>query len=154
MEEGAVQRKKATERRSVILMVRLTPDEQTQVEDSARQSGLPVATYIRTVILGRRLAPVVPQVNFDAIDQLRRIGNNLNQAVVAIYTRSLSPSLRPPLLELVTLVRKLRAELAGKLAVDYERNAVAQPANDPDLTDDPNLDHDPNSADDSRAEAP
>lgn len=136
MEEGAVQRKKATERRSVILMVRLTPDEQTQVEESARQSGLPVATYIRTVILGRRLAPVVPQVNFDAIDQLRRIGNNLNQAVVAIYTRSLSPSLRPPLLELVTLVRKLRAELAGKPAVDYERNAVAQPANDPDLTED------------------
>lgn len=142
MEEGVLRASRKPQRHTMMVMVRFTPEDHATVEQCARLSGVPVATYIRAVSLGRVLAPVVPAVNYDAIGQLRRIGNNINQALVTIYTGKVPSSFRPMLLELITLIRKLRAELSGKVAVEYEREPVVQPANDPELAD-PANDTDP-----------
>lgn len=127
----------ATEPRELSIKIRVSPSEYAEAEILAKEVGLPLSTYCRQALLRRPLVSAIPSVNYDAIGQLKRIGNNINQALVAIYTGKVPPSFRPALLELITLIRKLRAELAGQVAAEYTRDPVVQPANDPDLVEDP-----------------
>jgi len=73
------------ERRTAGLTVQLTPAERKQLGDAARQEGAGLGEYIRQLCLRRAgQAPTVAGVrrNPDAKrlpDELRAIGNNLNQ---------------------------------------------------------------------------
>ncbi len=68
-----------TDLRTVVKLIRYTPDECAAVSAHARACGLPVARYVRETSLG-----VIPRVrrshtNAELIRQLASIGNNLNQ---------------------------------------------------------------------------
>lgn len=101
-------------RRDQRLRIRLSKNERGRIEILAQACALSVGTYLRLAALNRKIRPAVPAVNYDCLRELARLGNNLNQALVATYTRGASPELRPILLELLSLVRLLRSALVSR----------------------------------------
>lgn len=75
----------AVERRTAGLTIQFTPTERKQLGEAAQRSGAPVGEYVRQLCLRRGgREPVVagarrnPEAKLLA-DELRAIGNNLNQ---------------------------------------------------------------------------
>lgn len=98
----------SAERRLQVIEVRVSASEQAQLIKRARQSGLPLSTYLRRMGLdGRIIAPPAIE-NIEAYRTLGRLGQLLNQALRAVHqgrARNLPPGL------LLTLERRVR-ELA------------------------------------------
>ena len=68
--------------RNEILKFRVTPAEKAQITESALSSYRLVSTYLRDCALGKSIIVVN---GADAVaDELRRIGNNLNQITRAV----------------------------------------------------------------------
>lgn len=65
--------------RSVIIRTRVTPEEVTWLDQRAMCLGLSLSAYTRQVILDRKLPP--PPLTREALNELRVIGNELDQAV-------------------------------------------------------------------------
>jgi hypothetical protein len=103
------------ERRSARVSVSLTEAEREALSEQARDVGLPLAVLVaRLALSGQVQAPTIPAANLQAVGELARIGNNLNQ-----LTR-LSHQLGVPGDNLVVLLGELsqavascRAELRG-----------------------------------------
>jgi hypothetical protein len=76
-----VQRRPRSSRgpRSVVIRTRVTPEEVGWLDQRATYLGLSLSAYTRQVILCRKLPP--PPLTRAAINQLRTIGNELDQAV-------------------------------------------------------------------------
>jgi hypothetical protein len=68
----------ADRRRHHLVAIRLTTSELATLRERAELSALPLSCYIRDAALGR---PLSSRVNHNAIVQLVRAGNLLNQAV-------------------------------------------------------------------------
>lgn len=68
--------------RTVFVGVRLTADERATLERAATAAGVPVSAYLRQAALSGPVA-ISPRrsLEWPVLDQLRRIGVNLNQAV-------------------------------------------------------------------------
>lgn len=66
-------------------------------------------------MMGKRIPvpPKVPVVNQDCVGQLNRLGNNLNQLLVQIYTYQAPLGLRSTVHNLLTLVKGIRRQLMG-----------------------------------------
>lgn len=94
--------------------MRVSKDERDRIEVLARACALSIGTYLRRAALGRKVQPAVPAINYHCIQELVRVGRNLNQALVTTYTRGASPDLRPTLLELLALLEGLRLALTGQ----------------------------------------
>ena len=94
--------------------MRVSKDERDRIEILARACALSIGSYLRRAALGRRLQPAVPAINYHCIQELVRVGRNLNQALVAMYTRGASSDLLPTLLELLALLEGLRSTLTGQ----------------------------------------
>lgn len=58
--------------------------------------------------------PIVPAVNYSAVGEMRRLGNNLNQLLVLSYSNDNARGLQKEVLELLHLHRELRAALVGR----------------------------------------
>ena len=69
-------------KRNIRLMIRLNEKENILLIDKVRKSGLSKEAYIRYLISGYIPMEKPSQDFFDMIDQLRRIGNNINQLVM------------------------------------------------------------------------
>ena len=65
--------------RSVIIRTRVTLEEVTWLEQCAAYYGLSLSAYTRLVILSRKLPPL--PLAREALNQLRGIGNELNQVI-------------------------------------------------------------------------
>ncbi len=65
--------------RSLILPVRVSPDERRHLVEQARSCGLAVSTFVRQSALGAKLRQRRGKVEQDAVYHLARVGNNLNQ---------------------------------------------------------------------------
>jgi hypothetical protein len=76
-----VQRRPRSSRgpRSVILRTRVTHEEVTWLDQRATYLGLSLSSYTRQVILHRKLPP--PPLTREALNELRAVGNELDQAV-------------------------------------------------------------------------
>jgi hypothetical protein len=67
------------------ILVRLLPDERAAIEKKARQTGLSLASFLRTCGLGtpgpraKRSAPVDAEALARATAALNKVGSNLNQ---------------------------------------------------------------------------
>lgn len=65
--------------RSHIQSVRLTRGELAVLHGKARTAGLPLSTFLRHAALGKTVRARRGQVDRDAIYQLVKVGNNINQ---------------------------------------------------------------------------
>ena len=72
-------------KRNIRLMIRLNEKENILLIDKVRKSGLSKEAYIRYLISGYIPMEKPSQDFFDMIDQLRRIGNNINQLVMIAH---------------------------------------------------------------------
>jgi hypothetical protein len=80
----------------------------------ARSVSLSVGAYLRTKAFGSKLDPGrIPAANLRFLSELSRLGNNLNQLLVLIYTGRAPLGLLATLRALRREVGQLRAELAG-----------------------------------------
>lgn len=96
--------------RTVVRAARFTPEEWALLEGRARDCGLAPSTYMREVSLGAvpRARPGV--VSREAVYQLSRIGNNLNQltrTANALQRVELSRRLEQVLAELRAALKEL-----------------------------------------------
>jgi hypothetical protein len=73
-------------RRTYFRSFRLTRGELASLRAKAHAAGLPVSTYLRKVALGKKVPRRRGQLNRDAVYQLSKIGNNLNQLARAANT--------------------------------------------------------------------
>jgi len=107
-------------RRTIFLKVRFSPSEHRQV---IRLCGnVPLADFLRTQSLRKRPLPAdrVPEVNHQVILELRRLGNNLNQAVHLIHTGVIPPGFGE-------ILRILNATIKA-----YHRSLLGFPSDAPD----------------------
>ena len=89
-ENEAGHRKKKTHgsnqrQRTKTAMVRMTPDESAAITERAQNAGLSTAAYLRACALGdsgpraKRSPPINRALLSEALADLNRVGNNLNQ---------------------------------------------------------------------------
>ena len=72
-------KKQTDQTRSHTVRARVTPDERTSIEQQAANAGLSLTEYVRRRVLGHRINPRPARVDFELVNQLRKIGVNLNQ---------------------------------------------------------------------------
>lgn len=89
--------------RTRIVTARFRPDEWAAICERARDAGVAPSRYLRQAALGAVPKPRPHAVNREAVYQLGRIGNNLNQ--LAKLGNSGFPVPRSELLETLAAVR-------------------------------------------------
>ena len=106
--------------RTVQHLLMLTPTEKSDWQAKAKMTGMNLNEYIRHCVARRRIVPTPPALHYQAVAQLGRIGNNLNQQVRALnsavkagqnienYTEAMQT-----VHEVQQLLRKLQLELLG-----------------------------------------
>lgn len=76
------------EKRSETLQIMVSPVERAKIEAKADQARLPMADYLRGVALKPKLKIIQGrQLDFEATDQLRRVGVLLNQIAKAMNAK-------------------------------------------------------------------
>lgn len=81
-------KKTPDERRDLRVAFRLTASDALAIEARAKAAGVSVSQYARDMSLNGRVAIVErPGLDFDTLDQLRRIGVNLNQLTREYHRR-------------------------------------------------------------------
>lgn len=97
--------------RTVQHLLMLTPNEKTQWKAKAKVAGMNLNQYIRHCVARRRIAPTPPAVNYQAVAQLGRIGNNLNQQVKAMNSALTCGQELPNVLEAMQVVEEVHSLL-------------------------------------------
>ena len=100
--------------RSYQVMVRLTESDAERAREAAERAGVALPELIRQLLLAQRAPAPRPTLSPDVVREIRRQGNNLNQLLRAIHTRSAPLTLLPTVHEILALYRALRALLDGK----------------------------------------
>lgn len=91
-------KKQSGELRTDYFKFRLTPSERLQIEAAAHKAGMIASEYARTQTLkGHVVVNEHRTLDHAVIDQLRRIGVNLNQLTRMAYVREKMPSALPQL---------------------------------------------------------
>ncbi len=112
--QGGRPRLDGQQRQSCQVMVRFTERDAATLRDLAKRAGLPLQKLIRRAALEAKIPPRPPEVHLDCVGQLRRIGNNLNQALLLTYRGGGPTDLRTAILELLLLCREIRMRLLGE----------------------------------------
>ncbi len=97
-------------RRTEALLVRLSPAELGTIRERAERCGRPTSTFMREVALGAVPRARPRRLEQEAVYQLGRIGNNLNQlarAANATGRIELARRIRDALGELLEAVRRI-----------------------------------------------
>lgn len=104
-------------KRTRLVPIRFTQEEYERIYYMAYDMNLDFSKYVRKLALGQQVRPPLPNISIETYVELGRIGNNLNQLTRAINQEvklGHSPQLDPvPLVELLTLLQKVRLEIAG-----------------------------------------
>jgi hypothetical protein len=110
----------ADARRTWKFTVRLSPAEYRLV--CRLSGGIPISTFLRLQALRKRPLPAdrVPPVNMRTIGELRKLGNNINQAVHLIHTGVIPP-------DFGEILRVLNASIQA-----YHRSLLGFPSDAPD----------------------
>ena len=121
--------KKEAERLTVILPVRLAPDDRERYKRLASSRGLSVSDYIRQLV--ERDAAPKPARSFKAandgdvdeqtpeeklIYELHRIGNNLNQLTKKYHSHNIEP---PGLRSLFPVLERLLTQVFKQINVEH-----------------------------------
>ena len=82
-------RKDPHAKRDLRVAFRLSAPDAETLANRAKQAGLPVSTYARQMTLSGKVTvrPARATLDFETLDQLRRIGVNLNQLTRAYHRR-------------------------------------------------------------------
>ena len=91
--------------------VRFSPEELEQVRETAEVLGLTLSAFIRAACLGEKIRGRPRGVTREAIHQLARVGNNLNQLTHWANTHKHLRSLRE-LEDVLELLREKIEELS------------------------------------------
>ena len=98
------------------LTVRFTEAELEYVTAKAARAHLEPAPFVRLVAIGTTVSPPrVPEINFQAIADMNRLGNNLNQLVKLIHSRRAPSGLAPAIEELLEHFDRIETLLLGQL---------------------------------------
>jgi hypothetical protein len=113
--------------REAWLSFRVTEAELAEITSRAQLAGLDRSTYVRRAALAQRIVALrVPAVHLQAIGQLQRIGNNLNQAVRLVHEGRLSPDLGSSVEEVRRLLLELRRALRGEGRGEGEADSAGE----------------------------
>ena len=99
--------------RSDVLHVRLLPGEKEAALAEAEKFGLDLATHVRRVLLKRHTQKLVPQPTIEMIQQLRRLGNNINQLTHLAHTGRINPRLGSLLEQVLGAIDQFHRHLLG-----------------------------------------
>lgn len=101
--------------RTAVIPVRLTPEERDELRKQAETHHVSLSDYIRRIVLKRRMPlAAAPEVNRETYNQLRRVGNNLNQLAHAMNLGSNPVGIDANLLgELKALVKEIGFQVLG-----------------------------------------
>jgi hypothetical protein len=100
-------------RRLYFQSLRLTAGERAVVRARAHAAGLTVSEFLRRAALGKRVRARPGQVRRDAVYQLSKVGNNLNQLARAANTAG-QVRAEELLEEALGELRAVLAELTGE----------------------------------------
>ena len=97
------------------LTVRMTAEEYAVLQAKAAGEEITLSDLARLVLLRHRVRrPAIPRVNLAALDQLHRLGNNLNQLVKLLHQGRAPVGLKGVLDRLLALCGEIRSLLAGE----------------------------------------
>ena len=66
-------------KRSIQITLWLDEDEKKKLNDNASKAGLSISSYLRSLIVGYKPKELPNDNLYELLNQIRRIGNNLNQ---------------------------------------------------------------------------
>ncbi|MDL5051500.1 plasmid mobilization relaxosome protein MobC [Oscillatoria amoena NRMC-F 0135] len=90
--------KDETEKQNTVLPpIRCTADEKSKINKKAEQSGLSLSEYVRTIALNGKIIIKQSLIEFTYLDQLRKIGVNINQQTRQLNATGLIPEDLPRL---------------------------------------------------------
>jgi hypothetical protein len=95
------------------LEIKLSLAEMELLRATARESGIPLRTFVRRCAIGQRLPQPVPKVNVELARELSRVGSNLNQLLHAINSGKAGEPPAVDLLQLQDLLAQVRRQLRG-----------------------------------------
>lgn len=102
----------STRPRAYHLGVRLTQDEEAALLARASELGCSLSELARAALLSVPLDPRrFPPLNRDSVEQLARLGNNLNQLVKLLHEGRAPVGIKSALTDLLAKVETLREEL-------------------------------------------
>ncbi len=110
-------RKQVEQKRTRVIAFRVTDDEYASIERRAHKADIDIGDFVRHAALRKRITkPQTAPANFEAVNQLRRIGVNFNQIARALNSGGGSlPSSFHALCERVeALLGTLFAEYLGR----------------------------------------
>lgn len=86
-------RKQAEQKRSRVIAFRVTDDEYAAVENKARKAEIDIGDFARHAVLRKRVTQrqTAAPADFEAVDQLRRLGVNFNQIARALNSGGGTP---------------------------------------------------------------
>jgi hypothetical protein len=96
-----------------ILRVRILAEEHASAIQAAADLSLDLSTYLRHLLSKRRIPPIAPAPTLAMIQQLSRLGNNLNQLTRLAHTGRVSPRLEPLLEQIRGEIEAFRRQLLG-----------------------------------------
>lgn len=83
---------------------RAAPEEWRSINEKAKQTGIPVATYARHSALMQPMPERSTRIDIESVAALNRLGSNLNQIAKSANGRGLTP---PQVQALAILGRKI-----------------------------------------------
>lgn len=103
------------QRRARRLTLRLREEELAELRERAREFDLSVSAYARRLVMRRKLRPgrLRPE-ELALLGQVNRMGNNLNQLMIQIYTHQAPLGLASTVRECLELLKEIRDLLATR----------------------------------------
>jgi mobilization protein NikA len=98
----------------VCVFVRITDSEHEALITSARLAGLSVASYLREAGLNRPIKASPSLIDLQLVQELNRLGNNLNQLLVLAHTHRIPVELGGAIETLLVLVHAIHQKLTGQ----------------------------------------
>ena len=100
--------------RTKALLVRLTPAESALLKEQSARTGRCMSDIIRSAWKKLKIIELPPADFAEAVIQLRRIGNNLNQVARVVNMGEVHiPEIQTVLSEIVAIDKKLNRILSG-----------------------------------------
>ena len=107
-------RSDASSSKSHYLSVRITASQYRLLKAQAAENSLTVSQLARAAVLNHKVRPPsVPKANLSYVGELNRLGNNLNQLLVLIYTNRAPLGLLSTLRDLQRTVNQVKAMMLG-----------------------------------------
>lgn len=100
-------------RLSKVLRVRVLPEDQAAVIASAAAVSLDLPTYMRHLLFSRRIPEVASAPTLAMVQQLSKLGNNLNQLTRLVHTGRVNPRLEPLLEEIRDQIQAFHRQILG-----------------------------------------